>query len=102
MYIVHVFIQVKIEKIEEFKEITVENARQCMKEPGVARFDLIQQQDQPERFVLVEVYQSYEDAASLKEAAHYKRWRDAIAYLVEVPRYSIKYYNVHPTDEGWL
>lgn len=101
MYIVHVFVHVKEESIEAFKEVSVENARQSMTEPGIARFDVIQQQDEPDRFVLVEVYHAFEHSVRHKETDHYMRWRDAVAYMMEEPRYSIKFYNVHPNDEGW-
>ena len=101
MYIVHVFVHVKEESIDSFIEITVENARNSLMEEGIARFDVIQQQDDPARFVLVEVYRAYEDTLKHKETEHYKRWRDAAAFMMEEPRTSIKYVNVHPNEEGW-
>lgn len=101
MYIVHVFVHVKEESIDAFKEVTVENARNSILEPGIARFDVIQQQEEPTRFVLVEVYYSFDDAAKHKLTEHYMRWRDSVAYMMEEPRTSMKFYNVHPSDEGW-
>lgn len=101
MYIVHVFIYVTDGRIEDFRKATIENARNSLNEPGVARFDVLQQQDDPARFVLVEVYRSADAAAAHKETAHYKKWRDTVADMMAEPRSSIKYNNVFPNDEGW-
>jgi len=101
MFIVHVFIHVQKEYVEDFKQATVENARQSLEEPGIAGFDIIQQQDDPTRFVLAEVYRSYEDPPKHKETEHYQRWRDQVAHMMTEPRSSIKYFNIHPDDEGW-
>lgn len=101
MFIVHVFVHVKEDRIEEFKEATVENARNSLREPGIARFDVVQQKDDPTQFVLVEVYRTPEDPAKHKETAHYKKWRDAVAGMMAEPRSSIKFTNVFPKEEGW-
>lgn len=103
MYIVHVFCHVKPEYLEEFKALCLDNARNSVQEPGVARFDVIQQADDPTRFVLVEVYRTPDDPAKHRETAHYQRWAAAVAdkeMLVE-PRSKIVYANVFPGDEGW-
>jgi autoinducer 2-degrading protein len=101
MLIVHVHVQVKPEFIEAFKSATLANARASVKEPGVARFDVIQQADAPTRFVLVEVYRTAEAPAHHKEMAHYQVWRDAVAEIMAEPRTSVKYENIFPGDEGW-
>ena len=101
MYIVHVFVNVRPEDVAAFKDATLENARNSIREPGVARFDVIQQQDDPARFLLVEVYRTPEDPARHKETAHYKKWRDTVAQMMAEPRTSIKYTNVFPDEEGW-
>ncbi len=101
MLIVHVFVHVKPEYVEAFKAATVENAQHSIQEPGIARFDVIQQRDDPARFVLVEVYRSDTAPAAHKETAHYQKWRDAVAEMMAEPRSSIKYANVSPGDEGW-
>ena len=101
MFIVHVFVQVKKEQVEAFKKATIENARQSLQEPGIARFDVVQQQDDPKRFVLVEVYRTSDDPAKHKETAHYKKWRDTVAGMMAEPRSSIKFSNVFPNEEGW-
>ncbi len=101
MFIVHVFVHVKEDRIEEFKKATVENARNSLREPGIARFDVVQQKDDPTQFVLIEVYRTPEDPAKHKETAHYKKWRDAVAGMMAEPRSSIKFTNVFPNEEGW-
>ncbi|MBK7544017.1 MAG: antibiotic biosynthesis monooxygenase [Candidatus Competibacteraceae bacterium] len=101
MLIVHVFVHVKTDCIEAFKTASLDNARHSVREPGIARFDLIQQADDPTRFVLVEVYRTVEATAQHKETAHYARWRDAVAEMMAEPRSSVKYHNLFPADAGW-
>ena len=101
MHIAHVFIHVKPGYIEAFTDATLDNARNSLLEPGVARFDIIQQQDDPTRFVLVEVSKTPADADSHKKTAHYARWRDAVADMMAEPRSAIKYANIHPGEDGW-
>ena len=101
MLIVHVHIRVKPEFIDAFKQATVTNAQNSVKEPGIARFDFIQQSDAPERFVLVEVYRSPEASAQHKETAHYAAWRDTVTGMMAEPRTRVEYANVFPADEGW-
>jgi len=101
MFIVHVFVHVKPEQVENFKAATIANARESLKEPGIARFDFVQQQDDPTRFVLVEVYRTAEDPVYHKETAHYKTWRDTVGGMMAEPRTSIKYVNVFPHEKGW-
>jgi autoinducer 2-degrading protein len=101
MLIVQVHVHVKPESVEAFKEATIENARNSVQEPGIARFDMIQQLDDPTRFVLVEVYRTEADTGRHKETAHYQAWRDTVAEMMAEPRSSVKYGNVFPDDEGW-
>ncbi len=101
MFIVHVLVHVKPDQVEAFKTATIENARNSVQEPGIARFDVIQQTDDPTRFVLVEVYRTPEASAKHKETAHYAVWRDAVAAMMAEPRTSIKYANVFPDEGGW-
>ena len=101
MLVVHVHVHVKPESVDAFKAATVENARNSIQEPGIARFDLIQQADDPTRFVLVEVYRTPDDPGRHKETAHYAKWRDAVAPMMAEPRSSVKYANVFPEDAGW-
>jgi quinol monooxygenase YgiN len=101
MIIVHVHIHVKPEYLSEFITASIENASQSVKEPGIARFDFIQQSDDPTRFVLVEVYHSIEAQGNHKETTHYAKWRDTVTDMMAEPRYAIKYSNHFPEDSGW-
>ena len=101
MFIVHVFAHVKPNQVEAFRAATLENARNSIQEPGIARFDVIQQQDDPARFVLVEVYRTSDAPARHKETAHYQKWRDTVADMMAEPRTSVKYTNVFPDEQGW-
>jgi len=100
MLVVHVHIKVKPDLIDVFKEVTMVNARESLKEPGIASFDLVQQADDPTRFVLVEAYRSVEATTAHKATAHYAAWRDRMESLMAEPRYSVKYANVFPDEEG--
>ena len=86
MLIVHVHVQVKPESVAEFRRATIENARNSVQEPGIARFDVVQQQDNETKFVLVEVYRTPDAAAAHRETAHYAKWRDAVAGMMAEPR----------------
>jgi autoinducer 2-degrading protein len=101
MLIVHVMIHVKAEQIEAFKAATLDNARNSVREPGIARFDVIQQAGDPTRFVLVEVYRDAEAPGRHRETAHYAAWRDAVADMLAEPRTRMEYVNIYPNDGGW-
>jgi (4S)-4-hydroxy-5-phosphonooxypentane-2,3-dione isomerase len=101
MLVVHVHVHVKPESIEGFRQASIENARNSVREPGIARFDVIQQSDDPSRFVLIEVYRSADAAAQHKDTPHYQTWRDTVAGMMAEPRSSVKYANVFPGGEAW-
>ena len=101
MLVVHVHVHVKPECVEAFRQATVENARASRQEPGVARFDVVQQAEDSTRFTLVEVYRTATAPAAHKETAHYQKWRDAVAEMMAEPRTSVKYANVDPPDAEW-
>ncbi len=101
MLIVHVHVHVKPEFVELFKAATIANARESVQEPGIARFDVVQQQDNPTWFVLVEVYRSVEATVAHKATRHYEVWRDAVAPMMAEPRSSVKFTNLFPDDDGW-
>ena len=101
MLVVHVHVHVKPDRIDAFKAATVENASNSVQEPGIARFDVIQQNDDPARFVLVEVYRTADDPAKHKETAHYQKWRDTVADMMAESRSAVKYANVFPDEQGW-
>jgi autoinducer 2-degrading protein len=101
MLVVHVHVHVKPEAVEAFKAASLQNARQSVLEPGIARFDVVQQADDPTRFVLVEAYRTSDAPAAHKATPHYAAWRDAVESLMAEPRYSLKYANLFPDDAGW-
>ena len=101
MLIVHVHVHIKPEYVEAFRQATIENVHASVKEPGIARFDVVQQQDDPTRFVLVEAYRTEQAPAQHKETAHYQKWRDTVAVMMAEPRSSVKFQNVFPSDAGW-
>ena len=101
MLVVHVHVQVKPEHFEAFRRATIENARNSIREPGIARFDVIQQIDDPTRLLLVEAYRTDDLPACHKVTAHYAAWRDAVADMMVTPRASIKYTSHFPDDAGW-
>lgn len=101
MLVVHVHVRVKPDCVEAFKQATRANARASLQEPGVARFDVLQQPGDPTRFVLVEVYRDAGAAAAHKETKHYPVWRDAVAPMMAEPRSSVKFSNVFPEDKEW-
>src|SRR5436190_10680670 len=99
MLVVHVHVRVKPEFIDAFQEASIENARNSVREPGIARFDIVQQADDPARFVFVEVYRTPDAPARHKETPHYAKWRDTVAGMMAEPRSSVKYSNLFPQDE---
>lgn len=101
MYIVHVFCHVKPESVGAFKAASLENARNSVREPGIARFDVIQQQDDPTRFVLVEVYRTQAATGDHKQTTHYAKWAETVADMMAEPRSKLIYDNIFPDEQGW-
>jgi quinol monooxygenase YgiN len=101
MFIVHVHVYVKPDFVDAFRKATIENARNSVQERGIARFDVIQDMEDPTHFVLVEVYRTPEDSARHKDTPHYARWRDAVMAMMAEPRRSMKYANVFPENPEW-
>ncbi|MGA2742061.1 MAG: antibiotic biosynthesis monooxygenase [Bryobacteraceae bacterium] len=101
MLIVHIQIHVKAESVEAFRQATIANARQSVQEPGIARFDLLQQADDATRFLLIEVYRTADAPARHRETAHYQAWRDAAEEMMAEPRTRVIYASVFPGEEGW-
>lgn len=101
LLVVHVQVRVKPESVEAFKEATLENARQSILEPGIARFDFVQQMDDPTRFLLVEAFRTPDAPALHKETSHYKKWRDAVESMMAEPRSSVKCTNLFPESSDW-
>jgi len=101
LLVVQVACHVKAEHVAAFREATLANARASVKEPGIARFDVLQDRDDPTRFLLVEMYRAMEAPAAHKETDHYKQWRDTVASMMAQPRTSKKYLNAYPDDSGF-
>ena len=101
MLIVHVLVHVVADAADAFKAVTLDNARHSVAEPGVVRFDVIQQDDDPTRFLLIEIYRTADDPAKHKETAHYATWRDAVAPMMAEPRRSVKYHALFPEAAEW-
>jgi quinol monooxygenase YgiN len=101
MLIVHVFVHVKADSVEAFAAATLENARNSIREPGVIRFDVVQQEDDPTRFLLIEIYRTPQDPARHKETAHYTTWRDAVEPMMVEPRRRVKYRALFPEVAAW-
>lgn len=101
MIIVHVHVHVKPESVEDFTAATFENARNSVREPGVIRFDVVQQDDDPTRFVLVEIYRTADDPARHKATTHYAAWRDAVEPMMAEPRRSVRYHEIFPEQGAW-
>ena len=101
MHIVHVHVHVKPESVEPFRAASLDNARNSVREPGVVRFDVVQQEDDPTRFVLVELYPTADAPLLHKATAPYAAWRDAVESMMAEPRRSVKYRAVFPEDGRW-
>ena len=100
MLVYLVKIKVKEGKIEEFKEATVRNHRDTIKEPGNYRFDVLQNQEDPTSFTLYEVYESEEAVQAHKETEHYLEWRERVADMMAQPREGIKHKVIAPQEKG--
>ena len=101
MIIVHVFVHVRSDAVDAFAAATLENALNSVMEPGIVRFDVVQQHDDPTRFLLIEIYRTEQDPARHKETAHYATWRDAVAPMMAEPRSSVRYHARYPEPSGW-
>jgi len=102
MLVVHVHARVRPDRVEDFLAATLVNARASLAEPGMLRFDVIQDLTDPEHVVLVEVYRDDEASAAHKLTPHYATWRDTVAEMMAVPRESVKYSAVFPANsQGW-
>jgi quinol monooxygenase YgiN len=101
MLTINVYVHVKAEDVDAFRSATIENVRHSREEPGIAAFYLLQQDDDPTRFLLVEVYRTPQDPARHKETPHYQKWAETVAGMMAEPRRSVRYSNLFPEDAGW-
>lgn len=102
MFIVHVFVQVKPGDLEDFLEATLANAKASVKEPGIIRFDVLQESDNTDHFLLVEVYRTKEDTTRHKETDHYKKWNKTVADMMAIPRTKRIYDPIFPGEDKWI
>lgn len=102
MIIVHVHVLTHPEDADAFAQASAANSACSLQEPGVVRFDVIRQVDEPNRFILVEVYRDEAATAAHKETEHYKVWRDTVAKMMKEPRRAVRYEAVCPAEEGWV
>jgi quinol monooxygenase YgiN len=98
MLIAHVFVHVLPDAVDAFIEATKANAAASVQEPGIARFDVVQELDDPTRFVLVEAYRTEQASVDHKATAHYATWRDTVAEMMAEPRSALKYRDIAYPD----
>ncbi|MHA7629783.1 putative quinol monooxygenase [Corallococcus sp. M7] len=101
LLVVHVHVHVLPQHVDAFLQATLANARESVKEPGIARFDVCQDNEDPTRFVLVEAYRTPDAPAAHKETAHYLTWRDTVTPMMAEPRVPRRYTNRFPDDAAW-
>jgi (4S)-4-hydroxy-5-phosphonooxypentane-2,3-dione isomerase len=100
MLVVHVHVRVLPERVQDFLTATLANAKASVQEPGVLRFDVIQNQSDPAHVVLVEVYRDEAASAAHKETEHYATWRDSVADMMAAPRSAARFTAVFPPESG--
>jgi (4S)-4-hydroxy-5-phosphonooxypentane-2,3-dione isomerase len=101
MLILQVNVRVKPEQVEAFREATAANSKGSLTEPGIARFDVLQNEEDPTRFMLVEAYRHREAVAAHKETSHYLAWVEAVTPMMAEPRTRSWWTSVHPDDAAW-
>lgn len=101
MIIVQVYIHVKPEFVDAFRAASLDNASHSVQEPGVIRFDVLQQDDDPTRFQLIEIYRDAEAPVAHKATAHYARWRDTVEPMMAEPRTNKKFRAAFPAPPQW-
>jgi (4S)-4-hydroxy-5-phosphonooxypentane-2,3-dione isomerase len=101
MLVLYVYVHVKPEFVDAFRQASLDNASNSIQEPGIARFDVVQQADDPTRFVLAEAYRSADAQNQHRATAHYARWRDAVVDMMAEPRYAVKFNSLFPDEKDW-
>jgi (4S)-4-hydroxy-5-phosphonooxypentane-2,3-dione isomerase len=101
LLIVHVDVSVLPDRVDDFLAETEVNATASRQEPGIVRFDVVQDREDPGHVVLVEIYRGEDAAADHKATRHYNEWRLAVEPMMARPRLSTRYANVSPDDSGW-
>src|SRR5262245_21114621 len=101
MYVVCVRAHVQAEHVESFRQAVLENARQSRAEPGNVRFDVLQEESDPARFLLYEVYRSPEDFAAHQRTEHYLHWKSTVEGWMAEPRSAARCRSLFPADPDW-
>ncbi len=96
MHTLIVHVHVKPERVEDFRALILDNARNSAREEGVLRFDVLEEKEDPTRFLLVEVYRTPEDHAKHRETAHYARFKAGAEDMMATPRKGVAYRTVYP------
>jgi quinol monooxygenase YgiN len=91
-----VYVHVLPESVEAFRAASLANAAASIREPGVVRFDVMQETGDVTRFALFEVYRGQEGAAAHKQTEHYQTWRDTVAPMMAEPRTNKSYTTITP------
>ncbi|MEQ1691307.1 MAG: antibiotic biosynthesis monooxygenase [Gemmatimonas sp.] len=101
MLIVQVSVHVLPDSVNDFRAATLDNAHHSVQEPGVVRFDVLQQEDDPTRFQLIEIYRTPDAPAAHKATTHYARWRDTVQPMMAEPRTNVRYRAQFPAPAQW-
>ena len=102
MIVTFVHVWVKEEHVHDFIKASIANHKESVREPGNLRFDVLQDEQDPAKFVLYEAYESEKAASDHKNTAHYLSWRDAVADWMLKPREGVKHTIIAPADKsGW-
>ncbi len=96
MYVTVVYVHVKPEHVDAFVDATKQNHEHSIREEGNLRFDILQNADDPARFVIYEAYERREAAARHKSTPHYLTWRETVAEWMAEPRKGVVYDGLFP------
>lgn len=99
IYMVHV--NVRDGDIQAFIKATTENAKKSINEPGIIRFDICQQDEDPKRFLMIEVYKDKDAVDAHKATSHYLKWRDAVEPMMADKRLGVRYKEIFPDISSW-
>lgn len=101
MIIMNVFLRIKPERVNDFIAATLQNGNLTTQEPGNIRFELIQQTDDPTRFILTEIYRTQADMDAHFQSQHFQEWRAAVNDAFAEPGYSATYTPHFPSPSAW-
>ena len=100
MVVTAVMVQVKPDSITAFIEATIKNHEASVREHGNMRFDVLQNADDPSRFMLYEVYENEEAAAAHKKTEHYLEWKNTVEGWMQKPRMGVPYDVIRPLEKN--